>query len=84
MPWRGLRFVLGGDVELATRPCRHLLEGLVLSLPIEVVAGRDAVAFSADLRPDDHELFGVRIREWREEARIDDRIYGSGGADADH
>ncbi len=71
------------QVECATGPCSDGLERCVLALPVEEVAGGDAVAVVLNLGPDHDDAVGFVVGQRGEERGVDDAEDGGVGADAE-
>jgi len=60
-----------GQVKLRTAGGANALEGFALMLPVEEVAGGNHVSASLDLRPNHHELIGLRVWHGCQQGGID-------------
>ncbi len=81
-----LRPFAAGQRESAALRDGHLVEGVVLVLNVDVLAGRGPVAENADCRrmqPDGRQPVGMRIGKRTQQQRVDHAENGGIGADAD-
>ena len=81
-----LRLLAAGEREGAALREGHLLEGMVLVLNVDVLAGRGPIAQNADcgrMQPDGREPVGMRIGKRTQQQRVDHAEDGGIGADAD-
>ena len=67
-----LRPIRRGKVNAAAGPGDEALERRALPFPLQEGAGRADVAVALDPRPDHDELIGMRIRQRRQQRRVND------------
>src|SRR6516165_4915434 len=81
-PLDELGLLVSGNVEIAVRPGVHVLKCGGLPLPIEEVSGGYSVALALDFQPDDDQLVGFVVWQWREQGGVIDCENGCSGTDA--
>jgi hypothetical protein len=85
----GFGLAAAGQVQARVLDERHLLEDVVLTLPVEIVGGRNGEGSHpregcrGRRMPDPHEPRGIGIRQRLEQDRVDDAEDGGVGADAE-
>ena len=71
------------EAEASTVPSVEILKNSALLLPVEIVAGRDAITVAIDLGPDHDELVGLGVGHRGDQSGVHNAENGGVGADTE-